>query len=115
MLIGEQSQRLRYRKVSVLLLRWEDDIPTELDLVALEQVLRERYGYSTERWNIPAIPNPYMKLGVRMASFLESAGPDHLLIIHYAGYSFNSPDKQLYWARYVHDYCGRKAVLTDYC
>ncbi|KAI0394684.1 hypothetical protein F5Y17DRAFT_244789 [Xylariaceae sp. FL0594] len=98
MLIGEQGQRLRYRKVSVLLLRWEDDAATELDLVALEQVLRERYGYSTERWNIPTISNPYLRLGIRMASFLEQAGPDHLLVIHYAGYSFNGPDKQLYWA-----------------
>ncbi|TGJ82128.1 hypothetical protein E0Z10_g6623 [Xylaria hypoxylon] len=39
-----------------------------------------------------------MKLGVRMASFLESAAPDHLLIIHYAGYSFVGLDMQLYWA-----------------
>lgn len=83
----------------MLLLRWEDDMDTELELVALEQVLRERYSYTTERWIIPAIANPSIKLGVRMASFLESASPDHLLIIHYAGYSFVGSDKQLYWAR----------------
>ncbi|KAK5632124.1 hypothetical protein RRF57_007838 [Xylaria bambusicola] len=29
---------------------------------------------------------------------LESAGPDHLFIIHYAGHSFVASDKQLYWA-----------------
>lgn len=98
MLIYRQSQRSPYNKVSVLLLRWEDDTAAELDLVALEQVLRERYSYRTDRWAIPATAAPGMKLGVRMASFLESAGPDHLLIIHYAGHSFVGSDKQLYWA-----------------
>ncbi|KAI1121917.1 hypothetical protein F5Y10DRAFT_255254 [Nemania abortiva] len=98
MLIYRQSQRSPYNKASVLLLRWEDDTAAELELVALEQVLRERYSYHTERWVIPAIANPSMKLGVRMASFLEPAGPDHFLIIHYAGYSFVGADKHLYWA-----------------
>ncbi|KAI0971587.1 hypothetical protein F4678DRAFT_89701 [Xylaria arbuscula] len=98
MLIYRQSQRSPYNKVSVLLLRWEDDAATELELVALEQVLRERYSFRTDRWVIPSIANASMKLGVRMSSFLESAGPDHLLIIHYAGYSFVGPDKQQYWA-----------------
>ncbi len=99
MLIYRQSQRSPYNKVSVLLLRWEDDTAAELELVALEQVLRDRYSYPTDRWVIPAIANASMKLGVRMASFLESAASDHLLIIHYAGYSFVGSDKQLYWAR----------------
>ena len=99
MLIYRQSQRSPHDKVSVLLLRWEDDTAAELDLVALEQVLRERYSYRTDRWVIPAIASPSMKLGVRLAAFLESASPDHLLIIHYAGFSFVGSDKQLYWAR----------------
>ncbi|KAI0479905.1 hypothetical protein F4859DRAFT_452580 [Xylaria cf. heliscus] len=98
MLIYRQSQRSPYSKVSVLLLRWEDDTAAELDLVALEQVLRERYSYRTDRWVIPTIASPSMKLGVRMASFLESAGPEHLLIIHYAGHSYVGADKQLYWS-----------------
>ncbi|KAI0505927.1 hypothetical protein F5B22DRAFT_651213 [Xylaria bambusicola] len=98
MLIYRQSQRSPHTKVSVLLLRWEDDTAAELDLVALDHVLRERYAYRTERWIIPAMTNASMKLGVRMSSFLESAGPDHLFIIHYAGHSFVASDKQLYWA-----------------
>ncbi|TRX90250.1 hypothetical protein FHL15_008795 [Xylaria flabelliformis] len=101
MLIYRQSQRSPYSKVSVLLLRWEDDTAAELDLVALEQVLRERYSYRTDRWVIPATTSPSMKLGVRMASFLESAGPEHLLIIHYAGHSYVGADKQLYWASHA--------------
>ncbi|KAI8629982.1 hypothetical protein F5Y19DRAFT_66358 [Xylariaceae sp. FL1651] len=97
MLIYRQSQRSPYNKISVLLLRWEEDNAAEQDLVALEHVLRERYNYRTDRWNIPTITNPSIKLGVRVASFLEPAGPDHLLIVHYAGYSVIGSDKQLYW------------------
>ncbi|GAP91176.1 putative C2H2 finger domain-containing protein [Rosellinia necatrix] len=98
MLIYRQSQRSPYNKVSVLLLRWDDDLAAELDLVALEHVLRNRYNYHTDRWVIPATANPSMKLGVRMASFLEPASPDHLLVVHYAGYSFVGSNKHLYWA-----------------
>ncbi|KAI1819107.1 hypothetical protein F4861DRAFT_168431 [Xylaria intraflava] len=101
MLIYRQTQRSPYNKVSVLLLRWEDDNATELDLVALEHVLRERYNYRTDRWIIPAIPNASRKLAMRMFPFLESAGPDDLLIIHYAGYSFIGSDQELYWASHT--------------
>ncbi|KAI0206880.1 hypothetical protein F4808DRAFT_10670 [Astrocystis sublimbata] len=98
MLLYSQSQRSPYSKVSALLLRWEDDMTAELDLVALEQVLREHYGFRTDRWVIPATASPSIKMGVRLASFLESAGPEHLLVIHYAGHSYVGTDKQLYWA-----------------
>ncbi|KAI1487342.1 hypothetical protein F5X96DRAFT_650310 [Biscogniauxia mediterranea] len=98
MLIYRQSQRSPYNHVSVLILRWEDDVTAEQDLAALEQVLRERYNYRTDRWNIPTVANPSIKLGVRIASFLERAAPDHLLIIYYAGYGYEGADNQLYWA-----------------
>ncbi|KAI1332754.1 hypothetical protein F5Y16DRAFT_124543 [Xylariaceae sp. FL0255] len=98
MLIYRQSQTSPYNKVSVLLVRWEEDTAAEQDLLALEQVFRERYNYSTAHWAIPAVLNPSIKLGVRVSAFLESAGSDHLLIVHYSGYSFVHSDKQLYWA-----------------
>ncbi|KAI1502596.1 hypothetical protein F5X99DRAFT_153120 [Biscogniauxia marginata] len=98
MLIYRQSQRSPYNKVSALLLRWEEDVAVEPDLAALEQVLRERYNYRTDRWNIPAAANPSIKLGVRMASFLENAAPDHLFIIYYAGHGYVGADNQLFWA-----------------
>jgi hypothetical protein len=44
------------------------------------------------------VPNPSIKLGVQMASFLEHARPNHLLIIYYAGYGYVGADNQLYWA-----------------
>lgn len=98
MLIKRQTERSPYTSVSVLLLRWEDDISVESDVASLENILRDRYHYQTERWNIPTVANPSIKLGVQMASFLEHARPNHLLIIYYAGYGYVSSDNQLYWA-----------------
>ncbi|KAK1688717.1 hypothetical protein BDP55DRAFT_547318 [Colletotrichum godetiae] len=98
MLIQRQTERAPYDSVSVLLLRWEEDTSAEADLAALENILRDRYYYQTNRWAIPTVPNPSIKLGVQMASFLEHARPNHLLIIYYAGYAYSGLDNQLYWA-----------------
>lgn len=101
MLIQRQTERPPYTNVSVLLLRWEEDAAVEGDLAALEQLLRERYNYRTERWNIPTVANPSIKLSPRMASFLENSRPNHLLIIYYTGYGYVGTDGQLYWAWWV--------------
>lgn len=96
--IYQQTLKTQHTSVSVLMLRWEEDTSVEPDLLALEKVFRERYNYHTEKWAIPTVLNPSIKLGVQMASFLENAGPDHLLIIYYAGHGYVGPDNQLYWA-----------------
>ncbi|KAK3325150.1 hypothetical protein B0H66DRAFT_111059 [Apodospora peruviana] len=96
--IYQQTLKPHHTSVSVLLLRWEEDMSVEPDLLALENVFQERYKYHTDRWAIPTVPNPSIKLGVQMAAFLENARPDHLLIIYYAGHGFVGPDNQLYWA-----------------
>ncbi|KAK0728724.1 hypothetical protein B0T26DRAFT_849337 [Lasiosphaeria miniovina] len=96
--IYQQTLKPQHTGVSVLMLRWEEDRSVEKDLLALEKVFRERYNYHTDRWTIPTVPNPSIKLGVQMASFLENACPDHLLIIYYAGHGYVGPDNQLYWA-----------------
>ena len=101
MLIQRSAERPPYVSVSALLLRWEEDTSVEPELLSLEGVLRDQYNYRTERWNIPTVPNPSIKLGVQMASFLENARPDHLLIIYYAGHGYVGADDQLYWARLV--------------
>ncbi|KAF9882433.1 C2H2 finger domain-containing protein [Colletotrichum karsti] len=98
MLIQRQTERPPYDSVSVLLLRWEEDTSAEADLTALENILRDRYNYRTDRWNIPTVANPSIKLGVQMASFLEHARNNHLLIIYYAGHGYVGADNQLYWA-----------------
>ncbi|KAK2043241.1 hypothetical protein LZ31DRAFT_585395 [Colletotrichum somersetense] len=98
MLIQRQTERTPYDNVSVLLLRWEEDTSVEADLTAMENILRSTYNFRTDRWAIPTVPNPSIKLGVQMASFLEQARANHLLIIYYAGYGFVGSDNQLYWA-----------------
>ena len=98
MLIQRQTERPPYAHVSVLLLSWQEDASVDDDMTALELVLQEQYNYSTQRWQIPTVPNPSIKLGVQMASFLEHARPNHLLIIYYAGRGYLGPDNQLYWA-----------------
>ncbi|KAI6750229.1 hypothetical protein HG531_007494 [Fusarium graminearum] len=98
MLIQRQTERHPYTDVSVLLLRWEDDESVDEDLTALEQVLQKQYKYRTEKWHIPTVPDLSKKLGVQMASFLEHAKPNHLLIIYYAGHGYVSSDGQLFWA-----------------
>ncbi len=101
MYIQQQTLRPKHTSVSVLMLRWEEDTSVEKDLLALEKVFRERYHYHTDKWTIPTVPNPSIKLGVQMASFLDNARPDHLLIIYYAGHGYVGPDNQLYWAWWV--------------
>lgn len=101
MMIQRSAERAPYTSVSVLLLRWEEDTSVEPELLALEGILRDQYNYQTERWNIPTVANPSIKLGVQMASFLENARPGHLLIIYYAGHGYAGMDNQLYWARLV--------------
>ncbi|KAG7288492.1 hypothetical protein NEMBOFW57_004845 [Staphylotrichum longicolle] len=96
--IQQQTLKPKHTSVSVLMLRWEEDTSVEKDLLALEKVFRERYHYHTDKWAIPTVPNPSIKLGVQMASFLDNARPDHLLIIYYAGHGYVGPDNQLYWA-----------------
>ncbi|KAL2175861.1 uncharacterized protein P884DRAFT_271177 [Thermothelomyces heterothallicus CBS 202.75] len=96
--IQQQTSRPKHTSVSVLMLRWEEDTSVEPDMLALERVFQERYHYHTDKWAIPTVPNPSVKLGVRIASFLDNARPDHLLIIYYAGHGYVGPDHQLYWA-----------------
>jgi hypothetical protein len=100
MLIFRQTQKLPYLRVSVLLLRWDGDTAVEKDLSTLEQVFRDRYNYRTERWDIPTQRNASLKLGVRLSSFLESAAPDHLLIVYYTGNTAVGHDGQVSWTRY---------------
>jgi hypothetical protein len=100
MLIYAQANRSPYTSVSVLLLRWEDDLSVEQDLLQLQKVFRERFNYRTESWSIPSCANPSIKLTMQMASYIECARSDHLLIVYYAGYGFVGLDHHLYWAWY---------------
>lgn len=98
---GKMPRRPRYKKVSVVLLRWDEDAAAQHELAEVADVFRKKYNYHTEMWSIPNGLNPSIKLNVQMAPFIEHAATDHLLIVYYAGYSYVGSDKQLYWARYV--------------
>ncbi|KAG6009014.1 hypothetical protein E4U21_003345 [Claviceps maximensis] len=98
MLIQRQTERPPYSHVSVLLLSWAEDPSVDEDVTAFEAILHNKYNYATRRWQIPTLPNPSIKLGVQMASFLENARPNHLFIIYYAGHGFVGGDGHLYWA-----------------
>jgi hypothetical protein len=100
MLIYAQANRSPYTSVSVLLLRWEDDLSYEQDLLQLQKVFRERFNYRTESWCIPSFPNPSVKLTMQMSQHLVYARSDPLLIVYYAGYGFVGSDHNLYWAWY---------------
>ncbi|KXJ90784.1 hypothetical protein Micbo1qcDRAFT_135059 [Microdochium bolleyi] len=106
MLICRQTQKPLHTKASVLILQWEgyggdgDATGTPAaDVRALEHVLHERYRYSTHRYSIPSAAGSRssLKLGVRVRSFLEEQGPDHLLIVVYAGHSGLDPDGEVHW------------------
>lgn len=98
---GKMQRRSRYKHVSVLLLRWEEDTAAERELVELDRIFRDNYNYHTEKWSIPTVVNPSNKLSLKLAPFIDDAGNDHLLIVYYAGHSYVRPDKQLYWARFA--------------
>jgi hypothetical protein len=98
MLIYAQANRAPYTGVTVLLLRWEEDLSVEQDLLLLQKVFQERFNFRTESWNIPSGPNPNIKLTMQLAQHIEHTRPDNLLIVYYAGYGFVGADHQLYWA-----------------
>ncbi|KAF3000506.1 hypothetical protein E8E14_006247 [Neopestalotiopsis sp. 37M] len=118
MLIHRQSQKSPYNNVSVLILKWEDEViekgeeeeeeedkddieqraAAQAELATFEQLLRERYNFRTERYNIPAVASASIKLGIRVQNFLERQALDHLLIVYYAGHAYVGMDNQLFWA-----------------
>ncbi|KAF7873975.1 hypothetical protein EAF04_002647 [Stromatinia cepivora] len=103
MLIYAQANRSPYKGVTVLLLRWEEDLSVEQDLLLLQKVFQERFNFHTESWNIPSGPNPNIKLVKQLAHHIELTAPNNLLIVYYAGYGFVGSDHQLYWACNSHE------------
>jgi hypothetical protein len=105
MIIQQRAEAPRsssYTDVSVLLLSWENDSTVDTEAISsLQRTLQSDYKYNATSWQIPAVSNPSIKLGVQMASFLEHACPNHLLIIYYMGRAYLGYDDHIYWAEYV--------------
>lgn len=102
--IYNQGQKVPYAQVSVLLLKWDEDLVSAAKVSSLERVLHDRYNFRTERWGIPSVPNPELKLNNKISDFVQSQdGADHLLIVYYAGHGYNASDNQLYWSFNAHE------------
>ncbi|OAA50233.1 Zinc finger, C2H2-like protein [Cordyceps fumosorosea ARSEF 2679] len=108
-LINQQAARPNalYANVSVLLLGWQDDAAALDNIRALQQVLVSDYRYHVQTWQIPSVASPSIKLSMQIASFIEHARPNHLLIIYYSGHGYVSPDEQLYWACSPHSHSAK--------
>ncbi|KAL8928174.1 MAG: hypothetical protein Q9208_001884 [Pyrenodesmia sp. 3 TL-2023] len=90
-------QRSPYTDVSVLLLRWAADNLGVIDeVLRLEKVLRERFHFSTEQWDIPS-EEPEHELTAKMLEFCKGKKKNDLLILYYAGHGAGGPE-QCIWS-----------------
>ncbi|KAI0134586.1 hypothetical protein BJ170DRAFT_206258 [Xylariales sp. AK1849] len=80
---------VRYSKVAVLMLSWEDgDIrDTSSEFVRLRKVFKDEFHYEVEEWPIPP-KKSVGRLSARVQQFVDTYDkPDNLLIVYYAGHA----------------------------
>ncbi|CZT07236.1 uncharacterized protein RCO7_07252 [Rhynchosporium graminicola] len=94
---NEGRAQVRYRKVSVILLRWEDDeMKVEWELEDLEKVFGN-YGFETEKWMIPS-KNSHLKLMSKAVDVVkEHDGNGGLVIVYYAGHAGINANRGATW------------------
>ena len=81
---------IRYSKVQILLLRWEDDdLGVEAEVKDLQHVFTDLYGYGVATYEIPT-EKPDKALKRRVFDFLDHDGDETLLILYYAGHAKTS-------------------------
>ncbi|PVH71184.1 hypothetical protein DL98DRAFT_660783 [Cadophora sp. DSE1049] len=81
---------IRYSKVQVLLLKWEDDdLGVETELKDLGHVFSDLFHYGVDVFDIPS-EKPDKALKRRVFDFLENDGEETLLILYYAGHARSS-------------------------
>ncbi|KAH8766234.1 hypothetical protein BGZ57DRAFT_798548 [Hyaloscypha finlandica] len=88
----------RYKRVEVLLLRWEEDeLQVEWELNDLAKVFRA-YNFNTETWLIPT-ESPYMKMMSKALQFVgDHQSEDTLLIVYYGGHAKINEARQSTWS-----------------
>ncbi len=99
MFVYDTSNEPKYTAASVLLLRWKDDHTVEDDLVRLESLCKEQFGFRTEQVCIPECYEADASVIIKISIVAKSIQPNQLLIVYYAGYSFLGADSVMYWAR----------------
>ncbi|KAE9374104.1 hypothetical protein N431DRAFT_556511 [Stipitochalara longipes BDJ] len=94
---NKTSSQPRYKKVEVLLLRWEqDDLNVEPELSDLARVFR-KYNFGTESWLIPA-QNSHRKMMLKAGEFVEKhESKDCLMVVYYGGHAYINPARQSTW------------------
>ncbi|KAG4437476.1 hypothetical protein IFR05_007031 [Cadophora sp. M221] len=93
--------KTRYSSVYVLLLCWADEepkLPVSLELDRLQDVFLGRYGFSTEKWEIPH-ESSHNKLAAKIMDFIELGGDSRrdLKIIYYGGHGMLNKGRQPVW------------------
>jgi hypothetical protein len=81
-----KRDEIRYSRVFVLLLSWEDDdlgVWTEID--SLQKVFEDMYHFAVTRFEIPSLKSN-MEVHKCIMSFLENDTKDTLRIVYYGGH-----------------------------
>lgn len=92
-------QRIPYKGVYTLLLRWEaDDLGTYLEIDKLNDLLRNAYGFQTQSEKIPS-KNPALFLENLLFAFKkEHNDRENLLIVYYGGHGVKMQGNDSIWA-----------------
>jgi len=95
----------RYKKVSVLMLSWEDEdpiLPVSIGIQNLGNVFEDVYGFETEVWKIPD-ESCHARVLEKIVDFVTTDGDptDYLLIVYYTGYAKLTRNRLLSWTRFV--------------
>ncbi|KAG4439224.1 hypothetical protein IFR05_005315 [Cadophora sp. M221] len=78
---------IRYSKVQVLLLKWQDDdLGVETELKDLGHVFADLFHFGVDIFDIPS-DKPDKALKRRVFDFLDNDGDETLLILYYAGHA----------------------------
>jgi hypothetical protein len=98
------TSRTRYKKVSVLLLCWEDEdpkLPVSIEIEKLNDVFENNYGFDTEVWRITG-QNSHAKLNQKILNLNDTDDdPKDLFIVYYGGHARLTHDHLLSWTRFV--------------
>jgi hypothetical protein len=92
-------EQQRYRKVGVVLIRWEEDTTgVQWELDDLAKVFELDYGFETEKWLIPSA-DPLFSFTKMALETVENYGSQgNLLIVYYGGHGFINSERQSIWA-----------------
>jgi hypothetical protein len=100
------TSKTRYKKVSVLMLCWEDEdpnLPVSDEIEKLDDVFKNNFGFDTEVWKIPG-RNSHAKLTQKILDLIDTEDDPkgHLFIVYYGGHAKLTHDRLLSWTRFVH-------------